>query len=111
MSDACYQCGACCASFRVSFYWGETDAHPNGTVPDELTEPINPHYVAMIGTNVGRDAQPHCVALQGEVGRAAGCSIYAKRSSTCHDFAEGDERCQAARARHGLPRLTTNDKI
>ena len=88
MSDACIRCGACCASFRVSFYWAETDAHPTGRVPEELTEPVSPYFVAMKGTN---QARLRCVALQGEVGQAAGCGIYELRSSTCRDFELGDK--------------------
>ncbi|AXF84595.1 hypothetical protein DTO96_100304 [Ephemeroptericola cinctiostellae] len=102
MSDACIRCGACCASFRVSFYWAETDAHPSGCVPEALTEPVSPYFVAMKGTN---QARLRCVALQGEIGQAAGCGIYALRSTTCRDFEMGDERCLAARALHGLPPL------
>lgn len=102
MSDACIRCGACCASFRVSFYWAETDAHPEGTVPAALTEPVSPYFVAMRGTN---QAQPRCTALQGEIGEAAGCGIYEQRSSTCREFEMGDARCLQARARFGLPAL------
>jgi len=99
MSQACLTCGACCAYFRVSFYWSETDAHPDGSVPQHLTTPINPYLVAMSGTEV-RPAR--CVALEGEVGRCVSCSIYARRSSTCREFEAGDERCNQARALHGL---------
>ncbi|KAF0811613.1 hypothetical protein IGB42_03902 [Andreprevotia sp. IGB-42] len=103
MSEACQSCGACCASYRVSFYWGETDAAPGGTVPAHLTIPVTPHHVAMRGT----EHKPvHCVALQGTVGVAVGCSIYAARSSTCREFDAGDERCNDARWRHGLPALS-----
>ncbi|WP_374212354.1 YkgJ family cysteine cluster protein [Thiothrix subterranea] len=31
--NPCMTCGACCASFRVSFYWGETDAAPLALYP------------------------------------------------------------------------------
>ncbi|WP_245574997.1 YkgJ family cysteine cluster protein [Chitinilyticum litopenaei] len=54
----------------------------------------------------GTEQQPvRCSALQGSVGAMVSCSIYAARSSTCRDFRAGDERCNAARARHGLPAL------
>lgn len=46
MSDLnpCMSCGACCAFFRVSFYWAEgSDA--GGCVPVELTEPVSPFCV------------------------------------------------------------------
>lgn len=105
MSDAfdpCQSCGACCASFRVSFYWAETDAHPAGSVPQALTQAVTPSLVAMRGTG---QRPARCVALQGLVGEAVACSIYAMRSSTCREFAVGDERCRQARQQHGLPEL------
>lgn len=101
-SNPCVQCGACCARFRVSFYWGQTSAHPDGTVPIELTEPISAHYVAMRGTN---QAQKRCIALSGEIGQTVGCTIYEQRSETCRSFEAGDERCNQARRHWGLEAL------
>ena len=99
MSDHCQSCGACCASFRVSFYWAETDAHPQGSVPVGLTRKVNETYVCMQGT----DQRPvRCIALQGELGKAVSCSIYAQRSSTCREFMAGSDACNQARARLGL---------
>lgn len=104
--NSCMTCGACCASFRVSFYWGETDAASAGLVPAYLTEAVAPHYVAMLGTN---QAKPHCIALQGEVGRCVSCNIYLLRSSTCHEFTaswehgEHNPTCDRARANYSLP--------
>lgn len=95
----CTQCGACCAAFRVSFYWAESDAHPLGQVPIALTVPVNPHYVCMKGT----EQKPvRCVALVGEVGQAVSCAIYHQRSSTCREFAAGSTECAKARAVYGL---------
>ncbi|WP_348946072.1 YkgJ family cysteine cluster protein [Chitinibacter sp. FCG-7] len=102
MSHVCMSCGACCASFRVSFYFGESDAVPGGTVPNALVEPVTPFLVAMRGTN---QPQPHCTALQGRVGEAASCGIYELRASTCREVDVGDERCNTARARYGLPAI------
>jgi len=105
MSQHCQSCGACCASYRVSFYWAETDEHPEGRVPAALTIPVNPYRVAMRGT----DSKPvRCVALTGTVGESVGCSIYEQRSSTCRDFTAGDDRCADVRQRHGLPPLPAN---
>ncbi|AKR43599.1 YkgJ family cysteine cluster protein [Methylophilus sp. TWE2] len=99
MSDACQSCGACCASFRVSFYWAETDTHPMGNVPAHLTRKVNDTYVCMQGTE---QTPVRCIALQGEVGKSVGCQIYALRSSTCREFAAGSDICNQARQKIGL---------
>ena len=101
-ANPCESCGACCAQFRVSFYWSESDAHPGGRVPASLTVPVTPHLIAMRGTE---GASPRCAALEGEVGRTVSCSIYARRPTPCRDFMAGDERCNSARQSLGLPPL------
>jgi Fe-S-cluster containining protein len=96
----CQACGACCAAFRVSFYWAEADDASGGTVPVGLTEAISPHLRCMQGTG----SKPvRCVALTGDVGKAVGCAIYPLRSSTCRSVEPGDGQCLKARAAHGLP--------
>jgi uncharacterized protein len=95
----CQRCGACCAVFRVSFYWAEADDAPGGTVPVALTRQVGTLRRCMAGT----EARPvRCVALQGEVGQAVACGIYELRSSTCRSVQPGDEQCLKARAAHGL---------
>lgn len=95
----CQRCGACCAYFRVSFYWGEADDAPGGTVPAALTRPVNAHLRCMAGT----ERRPsRCVALAGEIGREVACTIYDRRSSSCQELQPGDEKCLRARAAHGL---------
>ena len=110
MSDSqnpCVTCGACCAHFRVSFYWAEADDGA-GAVPVELTEPLTPFMRNMRGTN---QRQPRCIALQGEVGGCVSCGIYQQRPSPCREFSmsgengELNEACDRARARYGLPAL------
>lgn len=107
-ANPCLTCGACCATFRCSFYWAESDSHPEGTVPAELTEPLTPFRVAMKGMSGPR---PRCIALEGEIGGCVSCSIYPLRSSVCRDFPYSgkdgirNDRCEEARARHGLPPL------
>lgn len=96
----CQQCGACCAYFRVSFYWAEGDDAPGGTVPVHLTEPVGAFHRCMVGTGV---KPVHCAALQGQVGVSVACGIYAQRSSACKEVMPGDEKCRQARAHHGLP--------
>jgi Fe-S-cluster containining protein len=106
--NACLSCGACCAAYRVSFYCGEMDEFPGGRVPSVLVEQITPVMAAMRGTT---QQPPRCVALRGEIGKQAACAIYEFRPSPCREFAplaalgEGDDACNAARQRHGLPPL------
>ncbi len=110
--NPCLTCGACCAFFRVSFFWGEC-ASTGGSVPDDLTVQISPYHVAMKGT----EANPaRCVSLLGEVGCGVRCTMYEQRSSSCRDFeaswADGQHnpRCDAARAAHGLPPLSPPER-
>lgn len=79
----CQTCGACCASFRVSFYWGEADDAPGGTVPAQLTEAVSPFLRCMKGT---ASKPVRCIALKGEPGKQVSCSIYAQRPSPCREF-------------------------
>ena len=97
--NVCQQCGACCASFRVSFYWAEA---PQRGLADSLIEPLTPHLACMAGTNA---PAPRCRALQGEIGDAVTCLAYASRPSPCRELQPGDDKCNRARARHGLGRL------
>ncbi|MBL8371091.1 MAG: YkgJ family cysteine cluster protein [Burkholderiaceae bacterium] len=93
----CQRCGACCAAYRVSFYWAEADDAPGGTVPAGLTLPLGPHLRCMQGT----ETQPvRCVALRGEVGQRVACSIYDQRPSPCCAVQPGDDQCLRARQRH-----------
>ena len=96
-SNPCLDCGACCATFRVSFYWSEAEARG---LPTELTEQVNAWFACMRGT---QGTQPHCAALVGTVGGAVSCQAYDRRPSPCREVEAGDEQCLKARARHGLP--------
>ena len=112
--NPCHKCGACCAAYRVSFYWVEADPNQGGIVPPEMTEALPPHLVCMRGTN---QHQPRCVALRGRIGDQVSCSIYNLRSSTCREFGFHDEdgyltilpqdleRCNQARKAWGLEPL------
>lgn len=107
-SNPCMSCGACCAWFRVSFYWAEGD-DGGGAVPNALTEPLTPFLRCMRGTN---DRRPRCLALEGNVGETVRCTIYAGRPSPCREFAmAGDggrpnDACDRARAHYGLSPLS-----
>lgn len=110
--NPCLTCGACCAHFRVSFYWTEADPEEGGNVPPELTENLPPFRCNMIGTN---QKNPRCIALTGKIGESVSCSIYENRPSPCREFgihwekgflhASNEElaRCNKARIAHHLP--------
>lgn len=101
----CLTCGACCAFFRVTFYWAEADDALTGTVPVTLTERLGPHTRCMAGTG---GPTPRCVALAGEIGRTVHCTIYDNRPTPCREFAVSgavNDQCDRARAAWGLPPL------
>lgn len=117
MSEAlhpCQSCGACCASFRVEFYWREgSKADHDPSVPQELWEEGSSQTRVMKGTNKNHNIR--CVALKGRIGAQVACEIYSARSSTCRNFSASYEngyrnpRCDEARAKHGLAPLTKAD--
>jgi Fe-S-cluster containining protein len=107
--NPCLSCGACCAHFRVSFYFGELDSQPGGWVPIALTRQINHFRAAMRGTESGAG---RCAALGGEVGQpGVSCAIYTLRPSPCREFSAWEEdgtpspQCQRLRIGLGLPAL------
>jgi uncharacterized protein len=113
--NPCLDCGACCAYFRISFYWSEAHPAGGGLTPPELTVKLPPYRAAMHGTD---RVPPRCVALEGEIGRKVRCVIHPLRPSPCREFQASwiggvhNERCDRARAAHGLPPLerTAHDR-
>lgn len=101
--NPCLDCGACCATFRVSFYWAEADERG---LPDKLIEQVNPWYACMAGTN---RSSPRCVALEGRIGATVACTAYEMRPAPCRELQPGDDKCNRARAKHGLPPLSRAD--
>lgn len=112
MVHPCLRCGACCAHFRVAFHWSEAEIALGGEVPPALTEKLDPHRLVMRGTQA---SHPHCVALEGAVGREVHCGIYAQRPSVCREvqpsweFGIPNSQCDKARIAHGMPPLTPQD--
>ncbi len=102
-SNPCITCGACCSTYRVSYYWGEK-------VPEVYYEEVSPMFRGLknISDSSGR---LRCIALEGEVGCKAICQIYESRPSPCRNFkfsyedGKHEPRCDEARAKHGLPPL------
>src|SRR5688572_21703243 len=78
-ADVCQRCGACCAHFRVSFYWSETRAND---LPESAVEQVTPLLACMAGTN---QPKPRCHALAGRVGEWVSCQLYAHRPSPCRE--------------------------
>lgn len=106
--DACLSCGACCAHFRVSFYWAE-----GVNIPDQYVEPLTAVYSCMRGTN---QAQAYCSALEGKIGEQVSCAVYSARSSTCKEVQIADEQCNKARQAYQMipliqidPAASSND--
>jgi len=103
--NACLSCGACCAAFRVSFYWAEGDDNAAGGVPVHLTVQVNAFRRAMRRAN-GQDLR--CIALRGTPGRKVRCAIYERRPSVCRNFEPcwkagvDNPLCDKARAVFGL---------
>jgi len=112
MSHPCLACGACCAAYRVSLHWSEAEPSLGGVVPVALTEVLDSHQRCMRGT---WSKQPRCIALEGEVGRDARCTIYDARPTACRDLRMSWEngapnpQCDRARISHGMAPLTRDE--
>lgn len=106
--NPCITCGACCAFFRASFYWGESDLAVSNGVPSSMTVSISDFRLVMKGT---RGSNPRCIALMGIIGKKVHCSIYDRRSTVCRDFmpswqdGKPNEGCDRARRKWGLSPL------
>lgn len=91
--SACQSCGACCAhSKEWPRFSLETDDEL-GCIPAEL--------VAADLSGMRCEGN-RCLALAGEIGKAATCRIYAVRPIVCRDCLPGDDACQMARAGAGM---------
>lgn len=103
--NPCLNCGACCAYYRVSFYWAEADETRPRAVPLNMTEKLNDFLLVMRGTN-----QPgsRCIALKGLIGENVYCDIYPNRPSICRNcmpsWADNiaNPHCDKARRAWGL---------
>lgn len=89
----CQSCGACCAYARD---WPRFSIETD----DEIAA-IPRYLVDADGTGM-RWTGSRCAALDGEVGVATACGIYAHRPAVCRECQPGDDECLTARRRHGL---------
>lgn len=83
-------------------------ASEGGPVPDALAERVGGGTCRMRGID---HQPPRCAALVGHVGVRVRCAIHEWRPSPCREFGLraplgiGDDACDRARRRHGLPAL------
>jgi len=112
----CQTCGACCASYRVQFYWREAQkADSDHPVPPNYWLDADDRVRILKGTEDKH--HPKCVALKGRIGEFVTCEIYPNRPSPCRNFQASYEtgvynsRCDEARAKHGLKPITKQDFI
>lgn len=109
----CLSCGACCAFFRVAFYWREAEAGGPWQVPLKFAVDLDSTHRCMKGTEVKH--QSKCIALAGRIGKDAHCRIYNQRPTPCRNFEASYEngrhnaRCDEARWGHGLRPLRRED--
>ena len=94
VTSPCQACGACCAYSR--------DWPRFALETEEEIEAIPREYVDDARGTM-RCAGNRCSALFGDVGVATACTIYALRPEVCRACQPGDDSCQKARRRFGLP--------
>jgi Fe-S-cluster containining protein len=88
----CLACGACCA---YSASWPALIGDGDGAgIPEEFIDFEN-RRMQCYGDR--------CSALEGEIGRRAGCSVYENRPLVCREFQAGSDDCIMVRRRFGLP--------
>jgi len=94
LEDLCRACGACCAySAEWPRFSLETDA---------ALAAIPSAYVDDARGRMRCDGD-RCSALEGAVGVRTRCKVYAVRPDVCRACVPGDDACQMARRRFGLP--------
>jgi len=92
--NCCQSCGACCA---YSMNWPRFSVESDeelALIPEQL---VNERQSGM------RCTGDRCLALQGIVGIATACGIYAWRPEVCRTCVPGDAECAMARRKFGLP--------
>lgn len=94
--NICLSCGACCAAYRVSFYWSEARELE---LEEPFIEKLTSWRICMAGT---KKSNVRCRALQGVIGREVFCVVYSRRPSPCREVQQGDDKCNRARAKYEL---------
>jgi Fe-S-cluster containining protein len=91
--DMCRSCGACCA---YSADW------PRFSLESEAELAKIPREFVDDAERGTRCVGNRCAALEGVVGRATACAIYAVRPHVCRECMPGDGACLEARRHFGL---------
>jgi Fe-S-cluster containining protein len=94
----CRACGACCAH---SAQW------PRFSLETDLALSLIPPALIDKAGGCMRCAGDRCAALEGKVGVATACTIYAVRPEVCRACLPGDDECRLARQRAGLAAITS----
>lgn len=89
----CQSCGGCCA-------WSETwpvlmGPGDGAGIPEDLIDVENERM---------QSYGHRCAALEGEIGRQVGCSVYDRRPLVCREFQAGSDDCLMVRQALGLDR-------
>jgi uncharacterized protein len=90
----CRSCGACCAH--------SADWPRFSTESDEALDAIPTELVSADLSGM-RCESDRCAALDGVLGEAVSCRIYALRPEVCRTCQPGDPECTMARAARGWP--------
>jgi uncharacterized protein len=95
-TSPCQACGACCA---YSANWPRFSTEDDADIDLIPIELVNERASGM------RCEGDRCAALDGRIGEATACAIYAVRPDVCRACMPGDVECTMARKKHGLPVL------
>jgi uncharacterized protein len=96
-TSTCLACGACCA---YSANW------PRFSTEDDAALALIPAELVNERASGMRCESDRCAALDGRIGEATACAIYAARPEVCRTCMPGDVECTMARKKHGLPELS-----
>jgi uncharacterized protein len=94
LSLFCQSCGACCSFSREWPRFSTEDSDALDRIP-----------AALVDDSLGRMRchGDRCAALAGEIGVSTSCTIYQDRPDVCRACIAGDDACQMARLRYGMP--------
>jgi uncharacterized protein len=96
LSELCQSCGACCG---YSANW------PRFSIESDEELALIPEQLVNARLSGMRCEGDRCAALQGEIGDATACGIYAVRPEVCRTCMPGDAECAMARRKFGLPAI------